>query len=882
MSHRAGPTGQRPYWSLASHRGNGGRGRATYKSVAERRNRQLDYSRGPYKGHQTYSRGAHRGSYRSSRGSRTKGPGKYNITELPQARGVGRGRGLLALNSATEKSVPQPPEGDFPPEQTSTDNTDMDVQTSAVSIATASVSMATQPDTTIIRDAAEEPGIHDNNKEEANQFQNVTVDTSQPQDAYSHLTPSTSTGGLTSEPVEDDPNMVMLKRDILIVLEEYHLAMNAEELRKVMRCSRDLILEAINELEGEGRVEKMSTAFPAKWRISLRATPQSDSSFEDSFMNRTSGTPRSVSTPNFDCESGYQNPSSETSPDLDDLGQAIQGFCVGYHGNTDATPTHWTGSSEHYNADEIGRSEDQRTGQQDYMEMEHNSELTDDVSGSTSDFTIPIPNSSVIQVAEIVNDMSKNPVSALHEINQKIGIPLEFIEVREKQNLEGQNIYVVAVKLGECYFEAEATSKKEAKRRAADLALQRIQCSLQQDGCQEGLPVPDPNLSDSFADHMAMLVHQKHSHLSASLSIAQPGRKVVAGFVMTFSDNATPTVVTIGTGTRCVEGDKLSLEGTVVHDSHAEVVARRSLIRFFYQQLEAHLHGNQDSIFMASSSQKVQLKDGISFHLYISTAPCGDGAQFSRGDISEGEVKDPVAMGYPHKPTMRTKQQGLLRTKMEGGEGTIPVRSDEPDQTWDGVQLGGRLRTMSCSDKLAKWNVVGVQGALLSRFIHPVYLSSLILGSLHHHGHLSRAVCCRFGGLPNLPAPYKVNHPYLGCVTGGNEMRRHTEKTSNYSINWSLGDLGAELVDGGSGRPHPSSKTDVSRISKSSLFSLYRNVVKLGKFEEREECYGEVKLSSVEYQLAKKVLVEGAAERGFGKWMRKPRETSQFDTPSTQ
>ena len=67
-----------------------------------------------------------------------------------------------------------------------------------------------------------------------------------------------------------------------------------------------------------------------------------------------------------------------------------------------------------------------------------------------------------------------------------------------------------------------------------------------------------PNLSVSFVAHMSMLIHQKCSRLLAILPIAQPGRKMVAGFVMTFSDNATPTVVTIGTGTKCVERDKLS------------------------------------------------------------------------------------------------------------------------------------------------------------------------------------------------------------------------------------------------------------------------------------------------------------------------------------
>lgn len=65
--------------------------------------------------------------------------------------------------------------------------------------------------------------------------------------------------------------------------------------------------------------------------------------------------------------------------------------------------------------------------------------------------------------------------------------------------------------------------------------------------------------------------------------------KVLAGIVMTTHgmslDNA--RVVAIGTGTKCISNINHDEDGTILHDMHAEVLARRSFVRFLCQQLSA-------------------------------------------------------------------------------------------------------------------------------------------------------------------------------------------------------------------------------------------------------------------------------------------------------
>jgi len=54
---------------------------------------------------------------------------------------------------------------------------------------------------------------------------------------------------------------------------------------------------------------------------------------------------------------------------------------------------------------------------------------------------------------------------------------------------------------------------------------------------------------------------------------------------------------------------------------------------------------------------------------------------------------------------------GVLRTK--------PGRADSPPTS-----------CMSCSDKIARWNVLGIQGALGSWFLEPLYIHTVIIGEV--------------------------------------------------------------------------------------------------------------------------------------------------------
>nr|XP_033780664.1 double-stranded RNA-specific adenosine deaminase isoform X2 [Geotrypetes seraphini] len=482
-------------------------------------------------------------------------------------------------------------------------------------------------------------------------------------------------------------------------------------------------------------------------------------------------------------------------------------------------------------------------------------------------------------VGELIKYLNTNPVSGLLEYSRANGFAAEF-KLVDQSGPPHDPKFVFQAKVGGRWFPAvSAHNKKQAKQEAADAAL-RILIGEAEKAARTGESITELPVSGSTThDQLAMLSHQRYNSLTACIQHSLLGRKILAAIIMKKGAEDLGTVVSIGTGNRCVKGEELSLKGETVNDCHAEIISRRGFIRFLYSELmKVDSSASEDSLFETAGDGRLKLKSGITFHLYVSTAPCGDGALFDKS------CSDPPSTegDNTHHPLFENPKQGKLRTKVENGEGTIPVESSDIVPTWDGIQHGERLRTMSCSDKILRWNVLGLQGALLTHFLEPVYLHSVTLGYLYSQGHLTRAVCCRMSRdgdtfKQNLPPLFTVNHPEVGRVSVYDSTRQ-TGKTKESSVNWCLADdVSVEVLDGTKGKID-GPKLDVSRVSKQSILTLFKELCKKAGRHDllKYSTYSEVKHAALDYQAAKEHFFKTVEEMGYGSWICKPEEEKSF------
>lgn len=181
---------------------------------------------------------------------------------------------------------------------------------------------------------------------------------------------------------------------------------------------------------------------------------------------------------------------------------------------------------------------------------------------------------------------------------------------------------------------------------------------------------------------------------------------------------------------------------------------------------------------------------------------------------------------------------------------------------------------MSCSDKICKWNVVGIQGALLSYFIEPIYLRSVVLGSLYHYEHLSRALYQRLGQIEDLPPEYRQSRPYMNQISA--PERRATGNAPNTSVNWCCIEEECEVISTRQGKV--GEDMQASRLCKHNMFMRFVALwQKLKPSEVLPQSYHEAKQAAQNYQAAKLLMCKAFEKQSLGTWVEKPVEQDLFE-----
>lgn len=177
---------------------------------------------------------------------------------------------------------------------------------------------------------------------------------------------------------------------------------------------------------------------------------------------------------------------------------------------------------------------------------------------------------------------------------------------------------------------------------------------------------------------------------------------------------------------------------------------------------------------------------------------------------------------------------------------------------------------MSCSDKICLWNVLGLQGALLSQLVTPIYLNSIFVGDDFDLDGVDRALRKRafdFIFDENLQKlGYKnISHEFKIIKSSGFEFK--SSKSVDSSTFWHKGmSTPGHIVQGfkkGSSRPKKGilfKLTLQSPLSRQFLFEKFFKQLK----SNSSDSLIEEKCISLDYQKAKQMFL---SHENFKNWI---------------
>ncbi|XP_076861896.1 adenosine deaminase domain-containing protein 1 [Brachyhypopomus gauderio] len=480
-------------------------------------------------------------------------------------------------------------------------------------------------------------------------------------------------------------------------------------------------------------------------------------------------------------------------------------------------------------------------------------------------------------------------VSLLYQLSQVLQFQVELKETVTTGGITGFYFAFCAVIDGVEYKTGMGNNKKEARAKAAELALEELLPSLENDGVLPDASVGPPPLPVKETDSPALqghpgraLIERKNpikdqvpsaiKQMFSKLMDSYPEFSGCGGTLAAFVTQSPLgyEVVALGTGSWNTK-ESLTPNGRVLHDSHAVVTARRSLMRYLYRHLLLFYSKNraleEKSIFQQDESTKLlSLKSHITLHLYLNQLPKG------AAQIPSHLRLNPLSIA-----AWEVNNQIGLHVMVDGKVFSVFSSMFEPSSS--------HVVSMSATDKITQWQVLGFQGALLSHFIEPVYVSTILIGdeSCGDTRGMEVAVCQRVDGITSkLPMYYCVYRPQMILVPPVMPTDVHSTQRT-LSLNWTQGDVSLEVVDSLEGKsveesPFKSGPALASRLCKAAMLSRFNLVAKEAQREEllTAVSYREAKMMAKPYQEAKSVLKSYLGVRGYGQWVEKPPVSDHF------
>ncbi|KAI9837969.1 MAG: hypothetical protein M1819_006123 [Sarea resinae] len=193
---------------------------------------------------------------------------------------------------------------------------------------------------------------------------------------------------------------------------------------------------------------------------------------------------------------------------------------------------------------------------------------------------------------------------------------------------------------------------------------------------------------------------------------------------------------------KCLPASKvIQANGTVLHDTHAEIVAIRSFNYFLINECQDLLRsGLRSSTFIRRRDaaeisdehfQPFAVKDDTRIHMYSSEAPCGDASMELVMERQEDATPWAVSGPSPRATSSEAENSPEVPSSLHGRGyfselGIVRRKPSRPDAP--------PTNSKSCSDKLSHMTATSLLLSPTALLIHPTnaYLSTLILPSSQH------------------------------------------------------------------------------------------------------------------------------------------------------